>query len=420
MRTLLLATALSFPLTVFAQAQLNVDSATQLRIDQEQSGMQSAVQAMQQGQVSVPRVSAPKVKGSSDSGRVGTDLIPTLTPGQGVVKMQELMGAIKDPSGSSIEQEKLRAIETAMESARHTSSFAGLNEDILSSTISHTESWQQMAKEAYVAALPPRDRELGRSILLGDGTTNDFEGKVYVFVSRSMPMSLLKAYALDAAYSGATLVMKGIRRGDTIQDFVMEMVDDFNSADGKVLATTELNPNLFDMFDIKVVPTVVWTNRVGLDETGSGCQAPPELLMPYMDVEGPNETTMRVEKPTCIQLPESSYYKLAGALKMDYVLERFVQAGAPASLLNGYRHRIAERHQAVFDTSQPEPGNAMTPVQGDISLNQLPKRMLEEWDEDLKVMTVQRGPYGPAFGEGDDDPIYRQELLEQIRQGLGR
>lgn len=349
----------------------------------------------------------------------GTDRVPKLKPGQGVVRMKELMGAIKDESYSELGEGVAKGVKSGVESATYSADASNMDPNTILSTIEQVDSWQNQALEAYVAALPPRDQALGRSIMLGDGTAEGHTGKVYIFVSRSMPMSLLRAYALDAAYAGATLVVKGIRKGDTVKDYVLEMLEDFNSAGGQVLASTEINPNLFDMFDVKVVPTVVWTNRTGLDETGSGCEAPPEMLAPQIDVPGPKGTTVRVEKPTCIQAPESSYFKLAGALKLDYVLGRFVERGAPSELLSGYRERLVERHANVHENVQPTLGNQMAPVFEDLQIDSLPKRVLEGWLEDLMEFNVQRGPYGPAFGEGEDDMVYRKELLEQIRHGLG-
>src|SRR5690606_26468094 len=102
-------------------------------------------------------------------------------------------------------------------------------------------------------------------------------------------------------------------------------------------------PNLFDMFKVDVVPSVVWTNRAGLDDIGSGCETPPDILKQMIQVDGPNDELITVEKPTCLPAPDSSYYKLTGALKMEYVLDRFEGAGVPKFAVDTYRERLAVR-----------------------------------------------------------------------------
>lgn len=355
---------------------------------------------------------APRV---TDQGATG------LAPGQGVVRMQEMMRSIESGRIDLMDERTQQAMRTAQQSAQRIADPANLDEQTILSTINLAGNWQQMARKAYVDALPPRDRARGAAVLLGDGTDPEFEGKLYVFVSRSMPMALLRAYALEAMYTGATLVVKGLRRGDTLKDFVLESLRDFNSAEGQVLASLEINPNLFDMFQVEVVPTVVWSNRIGLEEVGSGCVAPPAAQQSYVTVTGPQRQPMEVEKPTCLPAEESSYYKIGGALKMDYVIERFEQAGAPKAAMNQYRARLAQRHANVHSPgAQPVPGTALAPIADDVTLDMLPRHVLLDWQDSLQKLNVQRGPYGPAFGEDlEDDRFYREELEKKIRHGLG-
>lgn len=350
----------------------------------------------------------------TDQGVIG------LKEGQGVVRMQELMRAIHGENLDPLDEQTRQAIEGAQRSANHAVDMNNYDPSTVIKMAETAPSWQKQMLESYVAGLPPRDQALGRSILLGDGTVPGVEGQLYFFVSRSMPMSMLRAYAMDAMYAGATLVVKGIRKGDTVKDYVMEMLEDYNSADGQVLAGMEINPNLFDMFEVEVVPTVVWTNRIGLNDVGSGCVAPPDFAAPKMTVEGPQGAHISVEKPYCMPVSETSYFKLAGALKIDYVLERFVEAGAPAQALEAYRARLAQRHSNVHEHVAPTLGNAMPALAEDITIDRMPRWILEDWQESLQTSNVRRGPYGPAFGEDfEDDPVYREELTRKIRHGLG-
>lgn len=339
----------------------------------------------------------------------------------GVNRMKAIIDGVTKGTPGALSDPTRAAMSTGLQSAQVSADVDHMDAKTVNFSVEQSKKWEQMAREAYVAALPPRDRALGASVLLGDATVNG-PGRIYVFVSRSMPQSLLRAYAVDAFYMGAELVVKGVRKGDTLKEFLADAIENFNSLDGMTMAGMDINPNLFDMFDVKVVPAVVWTNRVGLDDVGSGCQNVPDgTPLEQLNLEGPNDTTLTVDKPTCAKLPESSYYKLSGALAMPYVLDRFQEAGLPKAVADGYRSLLAERTGNVHDGSVSQvAGHAMAPVSPDAKLDRLPKAALLTIKEQMENSNVQRGPFGPTFSpDDDDDPTYRQELTEKIRHGLG-
>lgn len=340
-----------------------------------------------------------------------------------VDRMQSIMDALQGGNLDSLSPQDQQAVKSGLESAERTGADVKVPQSTRTRMTQHTEAFEQLAREAYVAALPPRDQARGRALLMGDGTLPGNDGKLYIFVSRSMPLALLRAYAVEAFYIGATLITKGIRRGDTILEYVTAAMSDFNSADNQHLAGMEINPNLFDMFGVNVVPAVVWTNRVGLDDIGAGCQNLPDgQEPPKIELEGPFNNTIVADKPVCALAAPASYYKIAGALKMEYVLDRFEEAGLAREATEPFRRRLAERAGNVFtsiEVKQQAPGNALTPLQGDITFDRLPRYVLESYKEDLKTLNVQRGPYGPAFSaQGKDDPEYRKELTNMIERGL--
>lgn len=334
-----------------------------------------------------------------------------------------IMEAIQQGDYSQLSPEMRAAVASAQASARVAANLDRAPSSVIQSSIRQSARMQQQAREAYVAALPPRDREIGASVMLGDDTRHGSRGKLYYFVSRSMPLSLLRAYALESLYTGGTLVMKGVRKGDTIKEYLEEVVEDYNNAEGQVLSGMELNPNLFDMFGVTVVPTTVWTNRMGLDDVGSGCENLPEgAPVPKVTLPGPDDRPITVDAPVCAPAPETSYYKIAGALSLNYVLDRFQDAGAPKRAMNYYRSLLAERHSDVNDGTQTAvgTGNAMTPIPHDLRLDSLPRVVLAHWQDELAQKNVQRGPYGPVFSSDmDDDADYRRELLAKIEHGLG-
>lgn len=339
----------------------------------------------------------------------------------GMDRMQAIIDSVAHKNDSPLPADTRQAINSGIQSATVSADIGHMDAKTVDFSVQQAQKWEQMAREAYVAALPPRDRALGRSVLLGDGTGGP--GRMYIFVSRSMPDSMLRAYAVDAFYLGAQLLVKGVRKGDTLKEFVANAMEDFNSVDGMAMAGLDINPNLFDMFDVKVVPAVVWTNRVGLDDVGSGCQNLPDgAPVEKLYLEGPEEQQLiSVDKPVCAKLPDTAFYKMSGALSMTYVLDRFQDAGLPKDVTDGYRAKLAERTGNIFDGSvKQSTGHGMAPVSFDAKLDRLPKAVLLSIKEQLETGNVQRGPYGPTFSpDADDDTQYRQELTEKIRHGLG-
>ena len=337
----------------------------------------------------------------------------------GVDRMKSVMDAVGKGDLSTLSAQDQRAVQTGEAGATAAASPARVDAQTAAFAKVQSDDWQQLAKQAYVAALPLQDQALGRSILLGDGTVPGSKGQLYIFVSRSMPMSLLRAYALEALYTGAALVVRGIRPGQSVNDYVQEAVSDFNSADGQVLAGLEINPDLFDMFDVKMVPAVVWSGRAGLEDVGSGCTDVPEgTPLEKITLMGPDDQPITMDRPTCAKLPDSSFFKITGALALPYVFDRFQEAGAPKDVMDQYRQELAE--MAANGVSPSGSGNTMAQFDAGLKIEMLPRYVLRYWQRQLAThKTVQRAPYGPAFSDdGDDDASYRKELEEKIRRGL--
>lgn len=341
----------------------------------------------------------------------------------GVERLKGLMDTISSGKTGDLSPEVKQAVNSGKESAEVSADLIHRADSaMVEFGTKHAELWEQAAKEAYVAALPPRDRARGAEMLLGDGTYSGAQGKLYIFVSRSMPTAVLRAYAMDALHLGATLVTRGIRKGNTIREYVMEAMDDFNSVEGLTLASLEMNPNLYDMFDVTVVPAIVWTNKVGLDDIGSGCTDLPEgTPVPQITLDGPNDTKITMPAPKCAPQPESSYYKITGTVALPYALDKFEEAGLDTAVVEKYRQALAARHQDVFDgTVQPSLGNQVVPIAEGMTVASYPRPLLLEWRERMKHENVQKTPYGPAFSfDEGDDPAYRQQLKELINRGLG-
>ncbi|MEX3983631.1 TrbC family F-type conjugative pilus assembly protein [Paraburkholderia sp. EG287A] len=339
----------------------------------------------------------------------------------GVDRMKSVMEAVTGGNLSTLAPADQQAAQTGVAGATRDADPNIYDKKTAEFAVEAQAKWNDLARQAYVSALPPADQAIGRSILLGDGTVPGSPGKLFFFVSRSMPLPLLRTYALEAFYLGGTLVVRGIRPGESVKEYVDEAVSDYNSAGNQVLSGIEINPNLFDMFNVTMVPSVVWTNRQGLDDIGAGCpNLPDNVQTPQVTVEGPDGSPITLDKPVCAPAPDSSFYKLTGALALPYVFDRFEQAGAPKAAIEEYRQELKEMAQNGVSADGVDGGHGLAGLKGDIKVEQLPKYVLRYWQQELATQKVQRAPYGPAFSEGgDDDPEYRQELEQKIQRGLG-
>jgi len=341
---------------------------------------------------------------------------------QDVSRLRDIMEAVQKGNTGALDERTRDAVQAGLESGRAASQFENSRQTDLESVMRLTDDWQKLSREAFIATIPKRDQALGRSLLLEDGTDPNFTGQVFIFVSRSMPTSLLKAYALDALHLGATLVTKGIKPGQSVPEYVEEAMAEFNTAEGQALSGMDLNPNLFETFGVTVVPTIVWSNKVGLNELGVGCPPlPQETPMPKITLKGPDGNGIEVDKPTCGRAADTSYYKVSGTLNLNYVFDRFEAAGAPSPAMQFYKNQLAGR-TTVYDKRTTEVvGNAQVPIEGKVTLDKMPRYVLEHWKAKLAEpgSKVAKSLWGPVFGgDVEEDAQYRAELQERIRSGL--
>jgi type-F conjugative transfer system pilin assembly protein TrbC len=102
---------------------------------------------------------------------------------------------------------------------------------------------------------------------------------VMVFVSFSMPYESLKRVARDAGKAKIPLVFQGLKYGlgkDNMRRGV-EALSELRSLGANI----EIHPDLFEYYDIKVVPAVVVAGQPKAD-----CSDPVEAAAPYIKVYG--------------------------------------------------------------------------------------------------------------------------------------
>lgn len=143
---------------------------------------------------------------------------------------------------------------------------------------------------------------------------------LYFFVSFSMPIELLRSYAMEAMWSGGTLVFRGIPEGKDIASFITtELVQLFN---GKIdIGSMSLDPRLFELYGVDVVPSIVLTR----DNSQVTCTAGEKKIQ-----AGEKQVSFQ----TCGPLDESNYLKISGAVSTDYALRQFIENGFPQAKSN--------------------------------------------------------------------------------------
>ncbi len=155
-----------------------------------------------------------------------------------------------------------------------------------------------------------------RERLLRDMGLSDVNGRVYIFVSFSMPLELLRAYADDAHRVGGILVLRGITEGKTVPEFIKtDLVKLVNPVGRDV--PVQIDPRLFDAFNIETVPSIVFTVNNSLDLCSSLVRRTGKTVEGVFTYDA------------CQQAPEGTYWKVAGAVTTLWAVEQFAQDGAP-------------------------------------------------------------------------------------------
>lgn len=199
------------------------------------------------------------------------------------------------------------------------------------------------------------------------------EDQLYVFVSRSMPEPLLRSYALDAAYTSAVLVMRGVKKDETLDVFFRGQLMQDLKPDGAG-AMVQLDPRLFDAFEVDAVPAIVFTKNSLIDLCAT-----------------PNSTNVQ-----CEPISSEKYYKITGSVTLKYALDQFIQEGADAQrfLNNLKNHEIVENEDTklVAGIASEAYSNALKAIYNNI---QMPDNNFE-YQQDTHLLEMEN--YSTPFG----------------------
>ena len=153
-----------------------------------------------------------------------------------------------------------------------------------------------------------------RKVLDFLGLDPDASTGLYVFVSWSMPLELLRSYAIEAMWSGGTLVFKGIPPGRDLAKFVTEDLRGLVYGKGAA-ANISIDPRLFDAFGVKAVPTLVFSKV----KSEFQCQGVNPIPFKY------GEKTLSYD--SCPVLDANSFHKMLGSVSTNYFLQTVLEDG---------------------------------------------------------------------------------------------
>ena len=188
--------------------------------------------------------------------------------------------------------------------------------------------------------------------MLPHSSMNTQRGSLYVFISFSMPMSILKAYMVQAIWSGATLVLRGVDPDDKcIKDLlkrIMPLVQ-FKGAHARI----QITPMLFDRYNITTVPTILYSKL----SSSIPCQ------MHLTVIDG-------MPTSSCLPQDPNTYWKIEGLVSISYALAQFADHGAKVShALNSLNRSGLPNRQMIkpfkgkwSDIALPMQNNAMVNV----------------------------------------------------------
>lgn len=206
------------------------------------------------------------------------------------------------------------------------------------------------------------------------------QDRLYFFISFSMPESLIRGYALDAARAGGELVLRGVEPGITLRDFTMERLLKVLRPGG-MTAPIQIDPRLFDTYEIETVPTIVLAKE---DPMGV-CQTAKRQIG---EIDG-----QQLEYQGCPKGNPDNYWKAEGSVTALYALEQFNKGGAGNAevYINALKGEGAE--------SAPEQGGVAS-AQWESMSDELAERNAQRLRERYQGTDreVYDTPMGPAVG----------------------
>lgn len=147
------------------------------------------------------------------------------------------------------------------------------------------------------------------------GVDPEAETGLYFLVSWSMPLDLLRSYVIEAMWSGASLIFKGVPPGKELGKFIVNDLRELVYGKGAAVSVS-IDPRIFDAYQISTVPAIVFTTQ----KENMQCQG-----VNPVEVKVGNEIATY---DTCPPLDPDTYWKVTGGVTTSYALQEFINNGA--------------------------------------------------------------------------------------------
>lgn len=190
---------------------------------------------------------------------------------------------------------------------------------------------QRVSHAAETIANPAMNREHNR-LLRFLGINPRGSTQLYIFVSWSMPLPMLRAYEVESMWTGAPLVFRGIPKGTTLRKFIVKDLRELVWGKGAG-ADISIDPRLYDLYSVTSVPTIVLSKRV--DQMSCAIQ---------VSFSAGKAGTLKYDR--CSRMSPRQFIEVEGAVTTGYALREFERNGWPqagpylAALRKGYTHGL--------------------------------------------------------------------------------
>ena len=185
-----------------------------------------------------------------------------------------------------------------------------------------------------------------------DDRKENYTDNFYLFISFSMSTDIIKKYLKQAKIFGAKVVIKGIPPNTTLRDFILNVVLPLNKELGDLSPGITISPELFDVYDVKLVPTFVLSKSSRLDI----CKDKIVKEGRYVEektIKGKSVKVLHegIMFKACDKTNQPEFIKVAGTITFPWVLNAFADNGFTDAL------KILDRvrNYSSGKTANPQP-----------------------------------------------------------------
>lgn len=189
----------------------------------------------------------------------------------------------------------------------------------------------------------------------------------FIFVSSSMQKSLIRAYSLQAEKFGFQLIFKGPPKGRTdIIGIMKEWGETYHTS--TPLMAIQMDPRLFDSFQISQVPTLVLTKQDSLGICRKG------------EIEYIEHGAHMLPLHKCSPIPENQYCKISGPLTLDWAIEYMAKEGCDlaSKFIDMIRENSTKESSLISDKAWAKAMKEMQPSVGGSRYSEIVMKQLSE------------------------------------------